>query len=133
MIVLICALILIKTVRSHPLHDQLLQRIDLYIEKNVGSPECNNIWAEVMKLEFTNGSGFCQDSFLEAVKVLIIFNQFSLDFSKADQMLTRGDGVDFNLAAFSWLFKRHWNNPALSEDFKSYVLDAVLTLPFWYF
>ena len=46
-------------------------------------------------------------------------------------MLERKDGVDFNLAAFSWLLNKHWNKPVLNEQFKNFVIDAILQLPFW--
>ena len=43
----------------------------------------------------------------------------------------RTDGSDFNLAAFSWLFNKYWDHPALTQEFKDIIVDAILQLPFW--
>lgn len=54
------------------LREDFNARIDLFIEENLPLHSCDNIWLDVLKLEFANGSGFCQEAFLKAV---IIFHR----------------------------------------------------------
>lgn len=46
-------------------------------------------------------------------------------------MLNRGDGVDFRMAAISWLVNKHWNNAMLTEEFRTNMSTAIIQLPFW--
>ena len=91
------------------------ERVDAYIVANLEADECDK-WIDVIKLEFGDSEDrFCNESFLNAV----------------DKMLERQDGIDFSLAAFSWLLNKYWSHPGVNMEFKNRVIEGLVQLPWW--
>ena len=90
------------------------ERVDAYIIANLEAEECDK-WIDVIKLEFGGQDNFCNESFLNAI----------------DKMMERRDGIDFDLAAFSWLMNKYWSYPILNMEFKERVIEGFVQLPWW--
>ena len=90
------------------------ERVDAYIIANLEAEECDK-WIDVIKLEFGGQDNFCNESFLNAI----------------DKMMERRDGIDFDLAAFSWLMNKYWSYPILNMEFKERVIEVFVQLPWW--
>ena len=90
------------------------ERVDEYILANVEAEECDK-WMDVIKLEFGSELRFCNESFLSAI----------------EQMIEMEDGIDFSLAAFSWLLNKYWSHPEVNQEFKDRVIEGLIQFPWW--
>ena len=90
---MIISLLSIVSINSTPYYD-FISRIQEYKARAVETTGCG-LWQDVLRL-YEGHEKYCEEGILSKV----------------------AEFDDFEMAAFSWIVTREWNNPLLSENLK---------------